>query len=139
DPVRRAKTSIPQDVPFRTNWQIADELLQRLGPHVPHAWVVGDDEYGKPSEFRDRLADRGERYLLEVPSTTSVRRPSRWPGRAQKWGSVRRRRDRHPSGKWRRVTVRDGEKGPIEVLAFCTRVETKRKGAPARLETLLIM
>jgi len=139
DPDRRAKTYIPEDLQFRTNWQIADDLLQRLGPHVPHAWVVGDDEYGRPTEFRDRLADRGERYLLEVPYNTLVRRPDHWPGRARKWGSVRRRRDRHPKNKWKRVTVRDGEKGPIEVLAFCTRVETKRKGAPARLETLLVM
>jgi SRSO17 transposase len=139
DPVRRAKTYVPDDIQFRTNWEIADDLLQRLGPHVPHAWVVGDDEYGRPTEFRDRLADRGERYLLEVPSNTLVRRPSHWPGRAKKWGSVRRRRDQHPPNKWTRVTVRDGEKGPIEVLAFCTRVETKRQGAPARLETLLVM
>lgn len=139
DPVRRAKTYIPDDISFRTNWQIADDLLVRLGTHVPHAWVVGDDEYGRPSEFRDRLADRDERYLLEVPRNTLVRRPTNWPGRAQKWGSVQRRKDQHPRHKWTRVTVRDGEKGPIEVLAFCTRVETKRKGAPARLETLLVM
>jgi len=139
DPARRGKTYVPTDLPFRTNWQIADELLQRVGQEVPHAWIVGDDEYGRPTEFRDSLADRGERYLLEVPSNTLVRRPPHWPGRAQKWGSVRRRRDRHPSDKWQRVTVRDGDKGPIEVLAFCTRVETKRNGAPPRLETLLIM
>lgn len=139
DPERRAKTYIPDDAQFRTNWQIADDLLVRLGPQVPHGWVTGDDEYGRPTEFRDALAGRGERYLLEVPNNTLVRRPSHWPGRASKWGSVRRRKDRRPDHKWRRITVRDGEKGPIEVLAFCTRVETKRQGAPARLETLLVM
>ena len=136
---RRAKTYVPQQVVFRTNWQIADELLRRVGPHVPHGWVTGDDEYGRPSEFRDRLADRSERYLLEVPSNTLVRRPSRWPGRAQKWGSVRKRRDRYPAHKWKRVIVREGDKGPIEVLAFCTKVETKRKQGPPRQETLLVM
>jgi SRSO17 transposase len=139
DKDRRDKTYIPADTQFRTNWQIADDLLKGIGPSVPHAWVVGDDEYGRPSEFRDLLADRGERYLLEVPYNTAVRRPSNWPGRARKWGSVRRRKERHPLAKWKRVTLRDGEKGPIEVRAFCTRVETKRKGAPARQETLLVM
>jgi SRSO17 transposase len=139
DPVRREKTYVPADVQFRTNWQIADDLLKGLCPHVPHAWIVGDDEYGRPTEFRDRLADRGERYLLEVPCSTVVRRPSNWPGRAQKWSSVRRRKDRHPAKKWKLLTIRDGDKGPIEVRAFCTRVQTKRNGAPARQETLLVM
>jgi SRSO17 transposase len=139
DFARREKTYVPKDVQFRTNWQIADDLVERLSPHVPHAWIVGDDEYGRPSEFRDRLADRGERYLLEVPCNTLVRRPTHWPGRCRKWGSVRKRKDRHPTDKWKRMTIRDGEKGPIEVLAFSTRVETKRKGAPAREETLLVM
>jgi SRSO17 transposase len=139
DIARREKTYVPKDVQFRTNWQIADNLIERLSPDVPHAWIVGDDEYGRPSEFRDRLADRGERYLLEVPCNTLVRRPTHWPGRCRKWGSVRKRKDRHPTDKWKRMTIRDGEKGPIEVLAFSTRVETKRKGAPARAETLLVM
>lgn len=141
DPVRRAKTHVPPDIEFQTSWELADALLQRVGPLMPHAWVVGDDEFGRPSEFRDRLADRGERYLLEVPSNTSVRRPPRWPGRKARWGSVARRKAKHPREKWVRLTVRDGDKGPIEVFAFCTRVETKRtgKGARPREETLLVM
>lgn len=139
DPARREATYVPHDVKFKTSWQLADALLQRVGPQVPHAWIVGDDEFGRPSAFRDRLADRGERYLLEIPSNTLVRRPPSWPGRAVKWGSVARRKAQHPAAKWTRIKVRDGEKGPIEVFAFCTRVETKRQGAPAREETLLIM
>jgi SRSO17 transposase len=136
---RREKAHVPSEVAFHTSWQLADALLQRLEPRVPHAWVVGDDEFGRPSEFRDRLADRGERYLLEVPSNTLVRRPPSWPGRKVKWGTVARRKAKRPLDKWKRVKVRDGEKGPIEVFAFCTRVETKRDGAPAREETLLVM
>jgi SRSO17 transposase len=139
DPVRREKTYVPPEVEFRTNWQIADDLIRRHSLHVPHAWIVGDDEYGRPTEFRDRLADRGERYLLEVPCNTIVRRPVNWPGRARKWCSVETRNKRQLPDKWERLTLRDGEKGPIEVLAYCTRVETKRDGSPAREETLLVM
>lgn len=106
---------------------------------MPHTWIVGDDEFGRPSEFRDRLADRGARYLLEIPSNTLVRRPPSWPGRKAKWCTVSKRRARRSAEKWQRITVRDGEKGPIEVLAFCTRVLTKRPKAPAREETLLVM
>jgi SRSO17 transposase len=139
DAARRAKTHVPDEVTFRTSWEIADDLLMRVGPHVPHRWVVGDDEYGRPSAFRDRLADRGEHYLLEVPCNTQVRRPIHWPGRRQKWCSVKARKERLPLSKWTRLTVRDGEKGPIEALAFCTRVETKRRGADPREETLLVV
>lgn len=139
DAERRDKTYVPKELEFRTNWQIADQMLARLGPQVPHAWVVGDDEYGRPAEFRDRLAERGEKYLLEVPSNTQVRRPLHWPGRTRRWSSVRQRREAHQDRKWKRFTLRDGEKGPIEVQAFCTRVETRRPSGPARQETLLVM
>ena len=44
DPSRRDKTYLPKDVPFRTNGERADDLVQRLSPPVPHAWIVGDDE-----------------------------------------------------------------------------------------------
>ena len=139
DRARRKKAHVPKKVKFQTSWELADDLLQRVGPRVPHAWVVGDDEFGRPSEFRDRLADRQERYLLEVPSNTLVRRPPSWPGRRAKWCTVADRKARRSPAKWTRITVRDGDKGTIEVFAFCTRVETRRPNGPAREEVLLIM
>lgn len=139
DKERRNKVYIPKDVQFQTGWEIADEQLRRVGAQLPHAWVVGDDEFGRPTEFRDRLADRGERYLFEVPNNTSVRRPQRGPGRDLKWLPVKKRKERQPSDKWMLLTLRDGDKGPIEVRAFCTRVETRRQGSSVRLETLLVM
>lgn len=139
DADRREKTHVPRDVEFKKSWELADALLVRHAPHLPHAWTVGDDEYGRPTEFRDRLADRQEPYLLEVPSNTRVRRPPDWPGRAAKWHTVRHRKRRRPHDRWTRFKLRDGHKGPIEVFAFATRVETYRKGAPPRQETLLVM
>ena len=62
-----------------------------------------------------------------------------WPGRARKWCSVKTRKERQLPDKWEHFTLREGEKGPIDVRAFSTRVETKRDGAPAREETLLVM
>jgi SRSO17 transposase len=139
DKARRATARVPREVTYQNNWQLADELLRRSGDALPHAWVIGDDEFGRPTEFRDRLADRNDRYLLEVPSNTLVRRPSNWPGRARKWCQVAKRmRDRRADG-WVRLTLRQGERGPIEVLAFSTRVETKRDGQPARKEILVIL
>ena len=113
--------------------------------------VVHADDIAECVRSLTRFADRYRPLLagsdqeshlsvyLEVPSNTRVRRPPSWPGRKAKWGTVARRKARRHPDKWKRVTVRDGEKGPIEVYAFCTRVETKRPGAPAREEVLLVM
>jgi SRSO17 transposase len=139
DKKRRAATHVPKAIEFMKNWELADALVRRSGSALPHAWVIGDDEFGRPSEFRDRLADREERYLLEVPSNTLVRRPSNWPGRARKWCQVAERKRTRPKGAWCRLTLRQGERGPIEVQAFSTRVETKRDGAPPRKEILLVV
>ena len=139
DAERRASVDVPTERVFRKGWELADELLVRSGPDLPHSWVVGDDEFGRPSEFRDRLADRAERYLLDVPATVRVRKPPHWPGSAAVWKTVAKRTRKQAPKKWRRVLLRDGEKGPIFVEVFATRVETSRKGGATRLETLFVM
>ncbi len=48
-------------------------MLDQRGPLLPHRWVCGDDEMGRCSWFRQELQSRHERYLLAVPSNTSVR------------------------------------------------------------------
>ena len=85
------------------------------------------------------LAERGEKYLLEVPCNTNVRRPPNWPGRGSKWCSLKERASRVSPDRWKRITIRPGEKGPINVHAYCTRVETKRRRGGPREEVLLIM
>lgn len=72
-PERRQAAHVPEEVTYRTTWQIAHELLRRCGPDVPHGWVTGDDEFGRASKFRDRLRADGERYVLDVPCDTTVR------------------------------------------------------------------
>lgn len=132
DLARRAKTHVPPDIEFQKNWELTDLLLQRVSPRISHAWVIGDDEFGRPQEFRDRLADRNERYLLEVPCNTNVRRPG-----SATWESVQKLKKKRQ--RWTHFRLRDGEKGPLEVKAFSMKVETPRKGAPHRQETLFIM
>ena len=55
DPDRRAACHVPDEVVFRKSWEIAAELLARSGADVPHGWVVGDNEMGRPAEFRALL------------------------------------------------------------------------------------
>ena len=136
DPVRRAKAKVPASVTFKKAWVLGDEMLRQVGTRLPHKWVVGDSEYGRSKLFRDRLAKRGERYMLEVPSNTAVRKVAGKAGRRPEWHTVSNFLKRRPISEWQRFTVRDGQKEPIEVIATAHRVQTRR-GAKHKVETLL--
>lgn len=137
DEARRRKAKVPASVAFKKPWELADEMLRHVGPRLPHRWVVGDAEFGRSTAFRDRLAKRGERYVLEVPSTMVVRKVARPKvGRPPTWHRVSYFLRRRDIREWKRFTVRDGQKEPIEVIALAIRVQTRRHGKPKE-ETLL--
>ena len=71
---RREKVHIPEAVGFQTKPQIAAGLIRQtaaLGV-VNLDWVVADELYGRNGEFLDELESLGQRYLVEVPVTTTV-------------------------------------------------------------------
>jgi hypothetical protein len=43
------------------------------GEQGPHGWVTGDDELGRYTQLRHALRERGEREVLGVPCTATVR------------------------------------------------------------------
>ena len=149
DPDRRAKTHVPADVTFQESWRIAVDLLERCRQDLPHAWVTGDDELGRPAEFRGWLRRHGERYILDVPCNTSVRdlecrRPRRRrAGRGRKREVPFCRADawtaRQPEERWTRLTVRDGERGPLRVDALTVQVRTKQERRIGPEERLVVM
>src|SRR6478609_4915910 len=148
DPARRQKCHVPEEVEFREGWRIAADLIERCGPGVPHGWVTGDDEFGRPAQFRAWLRRRGERYVLDVPSDTVVRdlecgRPERRAGRGARpqvpFGRVDAWAARQPEGRWARLTVRGGEKGPLRVDAMMVRVRTKLDRRIGPEERLVVM
>ena len=53
DEALREKCHIPEDVEFQTGWQLAAGMVKMQGELVPHRWVVGDENYGRPTELRD--------------------------------------------------------------------------------------
>jgi SRSO17 transposase len=132
DPSRRQECHVPADVTYRKTWEIAHDLLRRDGPEVPHKWVVGDDEFGRASEFRAALRGDGERYVLDVPCNTNVRDlDGRRPPRKKAHKGAKRKvpfvrvdtwAGKLPADRWTRMTVRDGAKGPLEVEAVSARV-----------------
>ena len=138
---RREKCHVPQGVRYRTTAQIADERLRLVSPQLRHAWVVGDDEFGRPAWFRRQLARRGERYVLEVPGNTHIRplegkipRGRHKPPfqRVLDWAQGR------PTSVWTRIRVGNGENGPLEVDALVTAVQAKNKRKVGPRERLLV-
>lgn len=123
DKQRRQKAGVPQEIRYRTRHQSCLEMLAQHGENLPHTWVTGDDEMGRPYWFRRSLNRLDEQYLLAVPSNTQIRdleveppaysghgRPPKRPWiRVDQWAKTLRKRD------WKRVEVRDGAKGPLVV------------------------
>jgi SRSO17 transposase len=149
DPARRAKCHVPEGVEFQESWRIAVDLLERCRKDLPHAWVTGDDEMGRPAQFRGWLRRHDERYVLDVPCNTNVRDlecrrpPRRRAGRGRKREVPFRRADawvaRQPDSRWTRLTVRDGERGPLQVDAMTVRVRTKDERRIGPEERLVVM
>jgi len=133
DQPRREACHVPPEVRYHTRQEQCLEMLDAWGDQVPHGWVTGDDELGRHSRFRGELRARGERYVLGVPCTTAVRDlevpspPYHGRGRRPKapWQLVRAWRTSLPSAGWTHVTVRDGEKGPVEMEIVKRRVQTR--------------
>ncbi len=73
DEQRRQACHVPPDVRYQTRQEQCLEMLDAWGAQVPHGWVTGDDEFGRHSRFRHELRERGERYVLGVPCTTTMR------------------------------------------------------------------
>jgi SRSO17 transposase len=133
DAHRRAACHVPPEVQYRTRQDQCVEMLDLWGERIPHGWVTGDDELGRHSRLRHALRERGERYVLGVPCTTTIRDlEAPWPayqgrGRPPKppWQSVTAWRQSLPADAWMHLTVRDGEKGPVDIELVKRRVQTR--------------
>jgi SRSO17 transposase len=133
DPKRRAACHVPEEVQYRTRQEQCVEMLDLWGEQIPHGGVTGDDELGRHARFRHALRERGERSVLGVPCTTTIRdleapRPAyQGRGRPPKplWQSVTVWRHALDPEAWAHVTVRDGEKGPVDIETVTRRVQTR--------------
>lgn len=147
DRKRRKKCHIPREVKFKTRHALCLDMLDELGHLLPHSWIAGDDEMGRSSGFRRELRDRGERYLLAVPSNTLVRdlaaevAKHNGPGAPRKSPFLRvdKYRAALPESAWMFLEVRDGEKGPLTVEAATCRVQAKADGKRVGPEELLVI
>jgi SRSO17 transposase len=130
---RRQSCGIPRHVRFQTRHELALAMLDERRAALPHRWIAGDDEMGRSSSFRAALRNRHERYLLAVPSNTSIRdlegeapvgcgrgAPPKRPFEAVSVWTANRMET-----AWTWLEVRDAEKGPLRVQVCGTRVEAR--------------
>ena len=133
DKQRRQACHVPEAVSYRTRHEQCLEMLDLWGKQVPHGWVTGDDELGRHTRFRGELRQRGERYVLGVPCTTTIRDLQvplpEYAGRGRRpkapWQSVTDWRKALDPMAWTRLTVRDGEQGPVAIEMVKRRVQTR--------------
>jgi len=148
DKARLDKAGVPQGYrSYRTRHQLALEMLAKNGAGLPHSWIAGDDEMGRPSWFRRQLTALGERYMLAVPSNTTMRdlevEPPEYSGRGRRpkrpWLSVEAWSQALADETWRRIDVRDGAKGPLVVETVKRRVVSRTHRRQQGDEEILVV
>jgi len=159
DSKRRAKVGIPEEVVFEEKWRIALCLLDRaLSWGLPKHPVVTDAGYGDATEFRDALIERELPYVVGVAGSLVVWPPGKMPtppprykGRGHpptRWVdgdaaavAISELAKRLPRAAWRKVTWREGTRGPQSGKFAAVRIRTahrhKRGAAPGPEQWLL--
>ena len=151
DAERRVETAVPGDIEFQPKPQIGIELLRRTRHHglVKFDWVITDEHYGQKGKFLDELEAMDQRYLVEVPVSTTVwtvdpqtqvpphegrRGPAATlPPRDRVRQHVRTVRDLAqslPAAAWQVLQLRAGAKGPLAFAFARLRVWAVRHRKP---------
>jgi SRSO17 transposase len=153
---------IPDDVVYRPKWKIALELYDRARRNgVVFDWLTFDEGYGGKPEFLRELQGRQQRFVAEVPKTTTgwIRAPRVTERPFRRRRGRGRRTPRLCSGSpaaisvenmlkyspelrdqaWVRYRVKDGEKGPLVWEVKHTMITIKdEKGLPGMRLHLLV-
>jgi SRSO17 transposase len=154
DKQRRQEVGIPRSVVFRTKPQLALDLHARVraAGQVSLDWLVFDEGYGRDGPFLGDLERRRQRYVGEVPVTTTVwtedpasqvpeysgrgRQPTR-PVR-DSVRSVKAVAESLPAEAWRVLCLRDGSGEPVAFEFAAVRVWAMRDQKPGPPIWLLI-
>ena len=134
----REAAKIPEEIKFQKKWEIIDELLCKNSAIFPHSWITSDSEFGRCGPWRDRLIERNEKYLLEIPKNLNIRpKNNGWfstkPVKIEKWLSGLSEED------WEVFNVRDTARGPLYLKAVKVGVVTAdEEDQNSRHEVLLV-
>ena len=135
---RRSAAGVPEEVEFRTKWEISLAQLDialsaGVGQHV----VLADAGYGEATEFRTGLEERGLHYVVgvsgvptiwrpgvtpSVPITTNVGRPATRPKAKEAPVSLSDFARELKPKKFRTVSWREGSRGRLGGRFYAVRV-----------------
>ncbi len=141
---------IPDQTPFRTEPELAGELIDTLHQRgvLPFQWVTFDEHFGYDPALLDRVAARGLWYFAEVPHDTRVwqQRPRTAVPTAKATGRPPTRERvvpgqpepvrvdqvaaQVPAEQWTLAQIKEGAKGPIVADFAFLRAVALRDGLP---------
>jgi len=132
DPVRRKKSGIPQEVTFKTKPELALDLIDEVRSWgLKDRLVLADSAFGDAYEFRQALRSRGLDYIVQVegdltgwtedphPSEAPMKRGGKTPRKRlyakdlPPTRSLQQIAKDLPSRSWKKITWREGTKGPL--------------------------
>lgn len=128
---RREEAKVPPEATFQTKPEQAVAMLRHAwAQSVPMRWVAGDEVYGDSTVLRDVVAESGRCYVLAVRSNTPI-----WcirPGvkGAPAATTVSMAVMAWAERRWQRLTVAEGEKGPLTYDWAYQRVVESREQRP---------
>ena len=156
DGKRREEAGIPEEVVFKTKWQLSLDMIDQVRAWgLPNQIVVADAGYGDTTEFREELAARQLSYVVGISSTTGVwskppqAKVPRYQGRgapATRYAYGKQRptstQDAAVQAKgWKRIHWRQGTKGWLESRFVALRVQPSHgfvRGQPPHNEVWLL-
>jgi SRSO17 transposase len=140
DRQKRQKTGVPRDVTFRPKWRIAIDELKRLRQAgVRFGTVLADAGYGVCAGFRQELTELSLTWAVGIiseqkfypahartrmPSANAMGRPRSRPLPTHARRSAKEIVSRQPAKAWRRISWRNGTKGPLTAEFVAVRVRT---------------
>jgi SRSO17 transposase len=133
DPVRRKQAHVPDDVRFLTKTELALQMIERAClAGIPGEIILTDSSYGDCCQFRDTVRLLGFDYAVAVHKTTNVRRYDA-RGRLGPVQSIAQLVGRLGAGRFRKLTWREGTKGPMASrFYFCQVKPAHDDGIPTK-------
>jgi SRSO17 transposase len=138
DGKRRAKVDVPDDIAFRPKWRIALDEVRRLRKDgVRFGTVLADAGYGVCADFRRGLSEEkllwavgiiSEQKFYPVNARARMPRDAAVGPRRKRAVPTHARRSakdiivQRGEEAWRRITWRDGTKGPLAAEFIAVRV-----------------
>jgi SRSO17 transposase len=135
---RRATAGVPDEIQFKTKWQIALEQLDAaLAAGVRRHLMLADAGYGDATEFRSGIEERGLHYVVgvsgvptiwrpgitpAVPSSPTVGRPATRPKAKQAPVCLSDFARELSAKQFRTVSWREGSKGRMRGRFYAVRV-----------------